>query len=87
MEEEDEVEEDVEEDEKEEEEEEDEREQPNEMFEMFNQTTKSVKNQVEDLTFKVDNSMQLNSALDFNMQQLSQKVDQLFITMNEKITE
>ena len=57
------------------------------MLEMFNQTTKSVKNQVEDLTFKVDNSMQLNSALDFNMQQLSQKVDQLFITMDEKITE
>ena len=61
---------------------------------MFDQTKKTaeatkrtVETKVGDLVNKFDNSMQANNALVFNLNQLSQQVDQTTISMEERISD
>ena len=57
------------------------------VHELFNQTKKTVEAKVGDLVNKFDNSMQVNNALVFNLNQLYQQVDQTTISMEDRISD
>ena len=61
------------------------------MFDQTKKTAEATKRTVEmkvgDLVNKFDNSMQANNALVFNLNQLSQQVDQTTISMEERISD